>query len=170
MKARNEVSADVSAIRAIHLLAFPTSQEADLVERLRNNGAATLSMVAEYQGAVVGHVLFSPVRVGDGAAAVDGLGLAPVGVLPHRQNQGIGSLLIRTALQKLQEGGCAFVVVLGEPAFYARFGFRPAGEYGVHCKWDAPAEAFMLLPFDKGRVAAAPGLARYRDEFDSLTE
>jgi len=165
---RAEIPADGPAIRAIHLLAFPTSQEADLVESLRGNGAATLSLVAEYQGAVVGHVMFSPVQIGDGPAAVDGLALAPVGVLPHRQNQGIGSQLIRDALQKLEAGKCPFVVVLGDPAFYSRFGFRPAREFGVHCKWDAMEDAFMLLPFDKDRVSAASGLARYRGEFDSL--
>ena len=165
---RAEIPADGPAIRAIHLLAFPTSQEADLVESLRGNGAATLSLVAEYQGAVVGHVMFSPVQIGDGSGAVDGLGLAPVGVLPHRQNQGIGSQLIRDALQKLETGKCPFVVVLGEPAFYSRFGFKPAREFGVRCKWDVMEDAFMLLPFDKDRVAAASGLARYRGEFDAL--
>lgn len=165
---RAEIPADVSAIRAIHILAFPTSQEAELVELLRNNGAATLSMVAEYQSSIVGHVLFSPVRIGEGPAAVDGQGLAPVGVLPHRQKQGIGTQLITSALQKLQANKCPFVVVLGDPDYYTRFGFRPAREFGVHCKWDAFADAFMLLPFDKDRIASVSGLARYRDEFDSI--
>lgn len=168
MKARTEIAADGPSIRAIHLLAFPGSGEADLVERLRDNGAATLSMVAIHEGAVVGHVLFSTVQLGDGPAAVDGLGLAPVGVLPHLQKQGLGSMLIRGALQKLEADRCPFVVVLGAPAFYARFGFKPAGEFGVHCKWEAPAGSFMLLPFDKDRVATVEGRARYRDEFDSL--
>jgi putative acetyltransferase len=71
-------------------------------------------------------------------------------------------------LQKLETGKWPFVVVLGDPAFYSRFGFKPAREFGVHCKWDAMADAFMLLPFDKVRVSAASGLARYRGEFDSL--
>jgi putative acetyltransferase len=168
VKIRAEIPADSPAIRAIHLLAFPTSQEADLVDRLRSNGAASLSLVAEYQRAVIGHVLFSHVRLAQGPAAVDGLGLAPVGVLPHRQRQGIGSQLINAGLRKLEADKCPFVVVLGDPAYYARFGFRPAREFGVHCKWDALADAFMLLPFDKSRVATVSGLARYRDEFDSL--
>lgn len=165
---RTELPADGPAIRAVHLLAFPTSQEADLVESLRNNGAVTLSLVAEYQGALIGHVLFSPVQIGEGPAAVDGLGLAPIGVLPHRQRQGIGSQLIRDALQKLAADKYSFVVVLGEPDYYSRFGFRPAREFGVHCQWDALEDAFMLLPFDNARVARASGLARYRGEFDVL--
>lgn len=168
MKVRAEIPADSPAIRAIHLLAFPTPQESELVDRLRNNGAASLSMVAEYQRAVIGHVLFSPVQLGEGPAAVDGLGLAPVGVLPHRQKQGVGTLMISEALRKLAADKCPFVVVLGDPAFYARFGFRPAREFGVHCKWEALADAFMLLPIDIDRVSRASGLARYRDEFDSL--
>lgn len=168
MKTRVEIPADGPAIRAVHLLAFQRAEEADLVERLRDNGAARLSMVAELEGAVVGHVLFSPVRLGDGPAALEGLGLAPAGVLPHLQKKGIGSQLISDALRKVAEAKCAFVVVLGDPALYSRFGFKPARQFGAHCKWDAPADAFMLLPFDTGRVATAAGLASYRDEFDSF--
>jgi putative acetyltransferase len=168
LKTRVEIPADGPAIRAVHLLAFQRAEEADLVERLRDNGAAKLSMVAELEGAVVGHVLFSPVQLGQGATAVQGLGLAPVGVLPHMQKKGIGSQLISDALRNVAAEKCAFVVVLGEPGFYARFGFKPARQFGAHCKWDVPADAFMLLAFDAARVATASGLASYRDEFDSF--
>lgn len=169
VKTRVEIPADGPAIRAIHLLAFATPQEANLVEKLRNNAVSRLSMVVEHDGAIVAHVLFSPVLLGADAAELHGLGLAPLGVLPHLQKQGIGSQLVLAAIRKLETGGCPFIAVLGAPAFYSRFGFRPAREFGVQCKWDAPAGAFMLLPFDKDRVALAAGLARYREEFDSLT-
>ena len=165
---RAEIPADGPAIRAIHLLAFETSQEANLVDKLRNHAAAQVSMVAEHDGAIVGHLLFSPVKLGVGMAETHGLGLAPIGVLPHLQKRGIGSQLIRSALRGLEETGCPFVVALGNPGFYARFGFRPAREFGVRCKWDVPADSFMLLPLDKDRIALAAGLAHYSEEFDSL--
>jgi putative acetyltransferase len=169
MKTRAEIPADGPAIRAIHLLAHNRTQEADLVDKVRDNAAAKLSMVMEHDGAIVAHVLFSPVLLGEGAAAVRGLGLAPVGVLPHLQKQGIGTMLIRAALAQAKAGNCPFVAVLGDPAYYARFGFEPARDLGVHCKWDASASAFMLLVFDKTRVIQGMGLARYGEEFDALT-
>jgi putative acetyltransferase len=168
VKSRTELPADGPAIRAVHLLAFQRSEEADLVEKVRDSGAVKLSMVALHEGAIVGHVMFSPVQVGEGPAAVDGLGLAPVGVLPHRQKQGIGSQLITDALRTLEAARWPFVVVLGDPAFYRRFGFRPAREFGVHCKWNVPPDTFMLLSFDQDRIAKISGLARYRGEFDSF--
>lgn len=169
MNTRAEIPADGPAIRAVHLLAYNRNQEADLVDKVRNNAAAKLSMVAELDGAIVAHVLFSPVLLGEGATAVHGLGLAPVGVLPHLQKRGIGTQLIQAALAKARSGDCPFVVVLGEPSYYARFGFEPARKLGVHCKLEAPAGAFMLLVFDKSRVVGGMGLARYGEEFDALT-
>ena len=169
MNTRAEIPADGPAIRAIHLLAYNRNQEADLVDKVRNNAAAKLSMVAEHDGAIVAHVLFSPVLLGEGSATVRGLGLAPIGVLPHLQKQGIGTMLVQAALAKVKSGNCPFVAVLGEPAYYTRFGFEPARNLGVHCKWEASASAFMLLVFDKSRVVQGMGLARYGEEFDALT-
>jgi putative acetyltransferase len=167
LKTRREIPADGAAIRAIHLLAFGTSKEANLVDRLRNNSASTLSMVAEHEGAIVGHVLLSPVLLGQGATQLQGLGLAPVGVLPHLQKQGIGSQLIRDALDKIRADGWPFVVVLGAPDYYRRFGFLAASDFGAQCTWSGMADAFMLLPLDAARVGKSAGLARYREEFDA---
>jgi putative acetyltransferase len=169
LKTRIEIPADGAAIRAIHLLAFKTTQEADLVDKLRNNAAVSLSMVVEDAGAIIAHALFSPVVLGSGAAAIHGLGLGPVGVLPHLQKKGIGTQLIKNALEKVATDGWPFVVVLGALPYYTRFGFRPAREFGVHCKWAASADTFMLLPMAKDRVGKNAGFACYREEFDALS-
>lgn len=167
LKTRPEIPADGAAIRAIHLLAFGTPKEANLVDRLRNNSASTLSLVAEHDGAIVGHLLLSPVLLGEGATQLHGVGLAPIGVLPHLQKQGIGSRLIRDALDKVRADGWPFVVVLGAPEYFQRFGFKAASDVGVRCTWDGVSEAFMLLPLDAARVGKDARLARYREEFDA---
>jgi len=84
-------------------------------------------MVAEDDGAVVGHVQFSRARIGETAVVA----LGPVGVLPERQGQGIGSAMIRAGLERARERGEAAVILLGDPAFYPRFGFEPASAYGL---------------------------------------
>jgi putative acetyltransferase len=168
LKTRAEIPADGPAIRTIHLLAFNTCQEADLVEKLRSHSAIRLSVVAEEDGAIVGHVMYSPVVLGEGAASIQGLGLGPISVLPHLQKHGIGTRLVADSLGALKTNGCPFVVVLGAPSFYARFGFKPARDFGVRCKWDAKDDAFMLLPLHADGVTLNAGLARYHAEFDSL--
>lgn len=120
---------DAGSVRMVHLAAFPGDDEAGLVDLLRDNGHLSVSIVAEENSGIVGHIAFSPVTVaGLNVAAV---GLAPVAVLPEFQKQGIGSELIRAGLQACQEAGIRIVVVLGEPDFYQRFGFRPAHLVGL---------------------------------------
>ena len=88
-------------------------------------------------------------------------------VLPQRQRQGIGSALVGRGLEILRDRCCPFVIVLGHPEYYRRFGFEPASKYGLKCQWEGvPDEAFMVLIFDKEAVAGVSGVARYRDEFD----
>jgi putative acetyltransferase len=159
---RPERAGDESAIRAVHERAFGRPQEAALVDALRAAGAHVVSLVAEDDGVVVGHVLFSPVgvEVGD-----PGLGLGPVGVRPDRQRCGLGSLLIRRGLAECRARGHQLVVVLGEPGFYRRCGFVPASAHGLRCEYDAPADAFMVLELLPGALAGRRGLVRYRPEF-----
>jgi putative acetyltransferase len=166
LKTRPEIPADSPAIRTIHLLAFDTCREADLVDKLRNNAAVKLSIVAEEDGAIVGHVAFSPVELGSGVDRIQGLGLGPIAVLPHLQKHGIGTQLIQKSIGILKTDGCPFVVVLGPPGFYARFGFQPARDFGIRCKWDAQADSFLLLALDAAAVARGAGLAQYGAEFD----
>jgi putative acetyltransferase len=124
---REERPDDIAAIRDVNARAFGQDQESDLVDALRSNGAALLSLVATLNGQVVGHVMYSPVSVGDD---VTGAGLGPVAVLPEHQCQGIGSQLIEAGNQKLKDRGCPFIVVVGHADYYPRFGFRSASLHG----------------------------------------
>jgi putative acetyltransferase len=151
--------ADESAIRAVLLGAFPTNAEARLVERLRANGRSIVSLAAELDGLIVGTVFFSPVTAGLNR----GLGLAPLAVLPECQRQGIGSALVREGLAHCKSMGCEFVVVLGDPAFYLRFGFRPASQSGIHNEFRA-GDSFMLLSLWAGFLCVGD-IVRYGPEF-----
>ena len=159
---RKERNEDVAAIRDVVRLALGT-QEADLVDALRANGAVTLSLVATLDGKVVGHILYSPLTVG--ASSVTGAALAPMCVLPDCQRRGIGSRLIDTATRTLHELACPYVIVLGHREYYPRFGFRPARTRGIECQWNVPDEVFMVLVLDEDRMGDVTGLARYREEF-----
>jgi putative acetyltransferase len=154
----------MAAVFAIHAAAFPTDAEARLVDRLRAAGEARVSLVAEVNGAVVGHVLFSPVAIEAASGHRTGLGLAPVAVLPPYQRQGVGSALIREGLAICRQQRCLFVVVLGHPEYYPRFGFRRASEVGLSNAYGADA-AFMVTELEQGALPADGGLVRYGPEF-----
>jgi putative acetyltransferase len=159
---RPERAGDAAAIHAVHRAAFPTDAEARLVDRLRAGGQARVSLVAELGGAVVGHVVFSPVSIVD--SATGGLGLAPVAVTPDHQRQGVGSALVREGLAACRREGCAFVVLLGHPEYYPRFGFRRASEVGLGNEYGAD-EAFMVLELRPGSLPAGGGLVQYGPDF-----
>lgn len=126
MHIRQERRGDEVAIHDLTAVAFADHPHGDgsepmIVQRLRDAGALQLSLVAEEAGEIHGHVAFSPVTIS--GEDLGWLGLGPVSVLPARQGQGIGSALIRAGLEHLERAGAAGVVLLGEPAYYARFGF-----------------------------------------------
>ena len=126
VEVRAATPGDLDAIRRIHLAAFPTAVEADLVEKLVHQGDAVVSLVASDRGKLVGHILFSRMQAQCDGRAIDALGLAPVAVLPDRQREGIGSALIQAGLSEARVVGAEIVFVLGEPVFYGRFGFDAA--------------------------------------------
>jgi putative acetyltransferase len=164
MDIRDERPADVRSIRQVNRRAFGRDQEADIVDALRSNGAALLSMIAVDEDDVVGHVMYSPVAIGE----MTGAGLGPMAVVPERQGQGIGSDLVTTSLERLRSAACPFIVVVGHPAFYPRFGFRPASSYGISCEWSVPDEVFMIFVLDPVHMPTVKGLARYRPEFSAV--
>jgi putative acetyltransferase len=158
---------DVAAIRRVNEKAFGQPQEADLVDLLRAHGSVLLSLVALRDAEVVGHILYSPVRLGTDPHEVQGAGLGPMAVLPELQRTGIGSKLVAEGTRRLRTSGCPIIVVLGHPEYYPRFGFVPASRHGVRCQWAVPDEVFMAMPLDESRLGAMRGLARYGDEFFS---
>ena len=144
---RPETTADADAIAALTTAAFlnapHTSQtEAFIVNALRRAGALSVSLVAEQGGELVGHVATSPVVIADGTPGWHGLG--PISVLPDHQGKGIGSALVQAALQALREQGAAGIMLVGEPGYYRRFGFRNQPQLVYP---DIPPEYFMVLPF-----------------------
>jgi putative acetyltransferase len=165
---RLERPEDASQVRIVNERAFEQPTEANIVDRLRQTCAASLSLVAEDDG-VVGHILFTPVAIEHAGRRVLGMGLAPMAVLPERQRQGLGSELVRRGLEILRERGCPFVVVVGHPEYYPRFGFEPASRHGLVCQWEGvPDPAFMVLILDADAMAGISGVAQYRDEFNEF--
>ena len=163
---REERSDDVPAVRDLNRRAFGQDQESNIVDALRTNAAALLSLVATLNGQVVGHIMYSPLSI-DGK--FEGAALGPMAVLPQCQRQGIGSKLIEAGNRKLKDDGCPFIIVVGHADYYPRFGFKPASEHGIKCEWDVPDNVFMLLVLDQAKMAGVSGLARYRPEFSSVS-
>lgn len=158
---RSEQPADRTAIRNLLTAAFPSDLEARLVDQLRDAGRLLISLVAEKEGTIVGHVAFSPVTVPSGAL---GVGLAPVAVAETHRRQGIAASLIREGLDACRERNMGWAVVLGDPAYYARFGFRPAVEFGLIDEYQG-GPAFQCLELIPLALPANAGLVRYAPEF-----
>ncbi len=163
---RPETTADAVAIRRVHEAAFPTAAEADLVERLRASSKAVIALVAEDEGRIVGHILFSPVALQPRAGTV-GLGLAPVAVMPDHEKHGVGRRLVQNGLAECRVWGAGFVVVLGEPEYYGRFGFEPASEHGLLNEYRADP-TFMVFELKKGALPPRGTLVKYAREFATL--
>lgn len=161
MIVRPEQPADIDAIRTLTETAFRTAPHAGgtepiIIDRLRAAGALTLSLVAALDGVIVGHVAFSPVTVSDGGAGWYGLG--PISVDPAQQGKGIGGRLVREGLQQLKALGATGCVLLGDPAYYGRFGFETDSKLTLD---GVPPEYFMRVAFSPvyggGTVSYHPG-------------
>lgn len=165
---RKEENRDRRLVSLIYKAAFGQATEAELVEALHKSCPERLALVAEEQGQVVGHILFTPATITTASGGkLLGMGLAPIAVTPDLQGQGIGSRLVRAGLAMLAEQHCPFVIVLGHPLYYPRFGFVPADRHNIRCQWpDVPAEAFMILILDPAALPQEGGVASYRDEFN----
>ena len=168
---RREIPDDIPEIHELNIEAFDGPGEARVVDQLRKSCDPFLSIVAEVNGQVVGHILFTPVRlVSDQGATLLGMGLAPLAVNPEFQNQGIGSILCKAGLEEMQTSGTPFVVVLGHPKYYPRFGFEPAANFDLRCGYEGvPEEAFMIKIFQPQKLEGLSGVIYYRKEFDTVT-
>lgn len=145
---RNEIESDANAITDVTLAAFKTMEisnhtEQFIVEALRGAGALSISLVAELDGRVIGHIAFSPVTMSDGTRHWYGLG--PVSVLPEYQQQGIGKALIQEGLSRLKALNAKGCCLVGHPEYYRKFGFVNTTKLALE---GVPAEVFFVLPFD----------------------
>lgn len=160
---RPETEQDRAAVRFVLEQAFPTAEEADLVDALRSDSAwlEGLSFVAQDQdGTVVAHTLLTRCHIDN----VPALCLAPCSVLPDQQRGGAGTAVTTAVLHAAAERGEKFVVVLGHPEYYPRFGFERASSSGVHLSIEVPDEALMVLSLD-GTTPVPSGLVRYAKPF-----
>ena len=158
---REERPADLAAIREVNKRAFGQDQEGNIVDALRSNRAALLSLIATPNDRVVGHIMYSPATIGE----ITGAALGPMAVLPEHQRQRIGSKLVDAGNRKLKEAGVPFIIVVGHPNFYPRFGFKPASALAMKCEWDVPDDVCMLLLLDEVKMMGVSGLVKYRHEF-----
>jgi putative acetyltransferase len=164
MRIRPEEPADAMAVRAVNEAAFGSGVEAEIVEKLRAQSDSLVSLVAELDGVVVGHIVFSPVSI-EGHRGVRMMGLGPMAVLPNHQRQGIGSKLARAGLEQCRTRGISAVVVLGHSEYYPRFGFEPASRFGITSQYDVPDDVFMLVELESGSLHGVSGRAMYSDAF-----
>jgi putative acetyltransferase len=162
---RLEQSNDAAAIDDVLRSVFPTDQEARLVERLREHQRLRLALVAEIDGLIAGHIAFSAVQIAGSMTNATGVGLAPLAVVPELQGCGLGVQLVREGLCACERQGFGFVVVLGAPEYYRRFGFKNANLFKLENEYGA-GEAFMALELKSGSIT--PGLIRYAPEFSEL--
>ncbi|MEM1402572.1 MAG: N-acetyltransferase [Pseudomonadota bacterium] len=165
---RHEQSADTTAIRDVLEAAFDTAAEAKIVDALRADGAEILSLVAEDAGQIVGSVVFSPVEL-SGHSDLNVVGLAPIGVLPARQGENVGGKLIEAGVAECEERGVEAVFLLGDPAYYGRFGFGPAESFGIDSEYQVPAGYFMVRELKRGTMArTSGGTIRYLPAFQMV--
>ena len=168
---REEREEDREAIRAVNEKAFGQTAEANIVDMLRKSCSGLLSLVALEGDEIVGHVLFSPAKIEGSTKTIEGMGLAPMAVLPERQRQGVGTQLVKRGIEMVRSRDCPFIIVLGHPEYYPRFGFVRASLHGIRSQWDGvPNEAFMILILDQSAMKGVSGVARYRDEFDEAMQ
>ncbi len=165
---RPETKTDIAKIRKINTAAFDTQAEANIVDGLRKSSTPVISLVAEVDGKVLGHILFSPVTLSDIQPDVKIASLAPMAVLPEFQNQGIGTVLVNQGLKRCAANGYQAAVVLGHPDFYPRFGFLPAVRFGIKCEYDVPEEVFMINELKKGVLSGCKGTVQYHRLFRNL--
>ncbi|WP_159738044.1 GNAT family N-acetyltransferase [Vibrio atypicus] len=167
MLIRTEAPVDILAVDRLLKTAFETEAEANLVMRLRENGNRTFSLVAcTDEGEVIGHLFFSPVTL-DGED-LNWQGLAPLAVKEEYRREGIAQQLVEEAFSSLYELGYPACVVLGDPAYYSRFGFVPAETHQMRCVWDVPAGAFQVKELKPEEFTGRTGLIEYCPEFSDL--
>jgi putative acetyltransferase len=167
MHIRAERPADIPGIHGVNLAAFETDAEARLVDTLREQAAPLISLIAEDEQAIVGHILFSPVTL-TAAPELRIAGLAPMAVLPAWQRRGVGSLLVHAGLEQCRALGFCAAVVLGHSHYYPRFGFTPASRFGLRSEYEVPDDVFMAMELEESSLRGKSGQIAYHAAFASV--
>lgn len=162
---RPEKNEDIPVIHQVNQLAFGRENEAQLVSMLRKENVITLSLVAESNGQIIGHILFSPVTITNADSRWQAVGLGPIAVLPEFQNQGVGAALIRSGMDELKKLGHDVVIVLGHPEYYPRFGFKPSKPFGIQWEVDVPEKDFMMAELNPSAQNGRKGIVHYHPAF-----
>lgn len=165
MNIREEQAGEQTAVFTIESAAFGRDLEAKIVDKLREAGAVVLSLVAEIDGRLVGHALYSTVRLVDGEREETAVALGPIGVDPEWQKQGIGGALIEVGKSLLHQRGYGFVFVLGHSDYYPKFGFQPTAPSGIRPEFDVPAHLFMVTELVPGALQGKRGVVIYDEAF-----
>jgi len=153
---------DLDAIRKLNAAAFAEHGGTEAFDRFRAERADILSLVAEEDGELLGHVLFSPVMLDTPTGILAGMGLGQLAVLPNRQRQGIGTRLTETGLAQLRRNNCPFIIVIGHADYYPRFGFERGARHNMRSQWQGiPEETFMVLILDPQRRNNLNGVASF---------
>lgn len=172
IKIRQEKPADFEAVfnvieKSFKHEEFTDHQEQFLVQRLRKSAAFVpeLSLVAEYEKEVIGHILLTKINIKNGRDEFTSLALAPVTVRPEYQKRGIGGRLIEYAHKKATELGFESVILLGHADYYPRFGYKKASEFGIKIPFDAPDEFCMAIELTENGLTGVSGTVEYPKEF-----
>lgn len=168
MNIREEQPSDIEKIWEVNSEAFEMEAEANLVNALRSSGCTYVSLVAETENKIVGHILFTPVELSGNENKLKIMGLAPMAVLSQYQNKGIGSKLVKAGLEYCQSLDYDAVVVLGHPNYYPKFGFVPSVKYGIKSEYEVPDEVFMMLELVSESLNDHEGVIKYHEAFNSV--
>lgn len=169
---RQEIEQECKRVESVVEKAFENAEhtahkEQLLVARLRKSEAFVpeLSLVAELDEQIAGHIMFTKLQIRNGEKSYESLAMAPVSVLPQYQNKGIGSTLIVEGLKLAEELGFKSVIVLGHSEYYPRFGFKPASIWGIKAPFEVPDKNFMALELEDGSLNGVSGVVVYPKEF-----
>lgn len=179
LQIRAETKADEKAIFKLNVAAFESDAEAKLIDKLRADASPFISLVAELDGEIVGHIMFTPVTMVRKFAGVTiksavknkklkMMGLAPLCVLPEQQNEGIGTALVEAGFEACKAIDYTASVVLGNPFYYKRFGFVPTAEFNIDSEFRIPKELFMAVEFVPKALRWRAGRVLYHQAFAEL--
>ncbi|MFC1650023.1 GNAT family N-acetyltransferase [Candidatus Latescibacterota bacterium] len=165
---RPEIPEDHDAVFEINSMAFETDAEAKLVDSVRAEGIALISLVAIFEGRIAGHILFTPVSIDNEHESESLMGIGPVAVLLEFQKRGIGSKLIREGLSVCENNGTSAVFVLGHVEYYPRFGFEPVAQHGLHYKESQYDQYFFVRELIPETLKNLSGSVHFHSLFDGV--